>query len=83
MAEYGSKVLGVDICIGYTGIAGPTGGNSEKPVGTVYCSIYNALEDTSIDFHAFLPIGRDRFREAIIYLSFLKLWQKQKHFYAT
>lgn len=36
MALEGAKTLGVDACVSITGIAGPDGGSSEKPVGLVY-----------------------------------------------
>jgi nicotinamide-nucleotide amidase len=39
MAEGGRKNLGVDVCISTTGIAGPTGGTDEKPVGLVWIGI--------------------------------------------
>lgn len=39
MAENGRKKLGVDYCISVSGIAGPTGGSDEKPVGTVWIGI--------------------------------------------
>ena len=35
LALGGKRVLGVDYCLSYTGIAGPEGGSLEKPVGTV------------------------------------------------
>jgi len=36
LASSGRKLLGSDYCISTTGIAGPTGGSDEKPVGTVW-----------------------------------------------
>ena len=36
MAQGGRKVLGVDICLADTGIAGPTGDTPEKPAGLFY-----------------------------------------------
>lgn len=39
MASNGREKLGVDYCISVSGIAGPTGGTDEKPVGTVWIGI--------------------------------------------
>jgi len=39
MAKGGLTQLGVDICISTTGVAGPTGGTIEKPVGLVWIAI--------------------------------------------
>jgi nicotinamide-nucleotide amidase len=39
MADSGRKLLGVDICIADTGIAGPTGGSPAKPVGLFYLGL--------------------------------------------
>ena len=39
MAEGGRLKLGVDVCISTTGVAGPTGGSEEKPVGLVWVGI--------------------------------------------
>jgi PncC family amidohydrolase len=46
--SYNIRVLSnVDIGIGITGIAGPTGGTEEKPVGLVYIGI-STKEDTRV-----------------------------------
>lgn len=39
MAEGVRELAGSDLGIGITGIAGPTGGSREKPVGTVYMGL--------------------------------------------
>lgn len=39
MAEGVKKLSGADIGISTTGVAGPTGGTPEKPVGLVYCGV--------------------------------------------
>ncbi len=40
MAEGLHKITASDICVSTTGIAGPTGGSAEKPVGLMYSAIY-------------------------------------------
>ncbi|MEW6500846.1 MAG: CinA family nicotinamide mononucleotide deamidase-related protein [Thermodesulfobacteriota bacterium] len=42
MAEGMRRLTGADIAISTTGIAGPTGGSEEKPVGTVYMALATA-----------------------------------------
>jgi PncC family amidohydrolase len=39
MAQGGRKILGVDICLSDTGIAGPSGATPEKPVGLFYIGL--------------------------------------------
>lgn len=40
MAEGLFNLTGADICVSTTGIAGPTGGSIDKPVGLMYSTIY-------------------------------------------
>jgi len=40
MAKGLHKVTGADICVSTTGIAGPTGGSENKPVGLMFSTIY-------------------------------------------
>jgi len=63
MARGGRKVLDVDICISDTGIAGPSGATSEKPVGLFYLGL--AAEDESLSQeHAFRGNRRENKRDA-------------------
>ncbi len=39
MSKGAKRISGADFAVGITGIAGPGGGSSEKPVGLVYISI--------------------------------------------
>lgn len=39
MAQFGLEKLGVDVCISTTGIAGPSGGTKDKPVGLVWIGL--------------------------------------------
>mgnify|MGYP004654253579 CR=1 FL=1 len=41
MAKGLQKLSGADICVSTTGIAGPTGGSKEKPVGLMYSTIFS------------------------------------------
>ena len=47
MAEAARKISGADFGISTTGIAGPTGGTKEKPVGLVYIGVSTAKETYS------------------------------------
>ena len=47
------KLTGADVCISTTGIAGPTGGSKEKPVGLMYFTIYT--KEKSETFKVLLP----------------------------
>ena len=61
MARGVAKVIGSDIGVGITGIAGPGGGTPEKPVGLVYISV--AFRDKIHTVELRSGSGRDRVRE--------------------
>ena len=60
MAEGLYKLTKADICISTTGIAGPTGGTKEKPVGLMYSTIYT--KNKSWTFEVLLPTDTPRIK---------------------
>jgi nicotinamide-nucleotide amidase len=58
-----------------TGIAGPSGGSLEKPVGTVFIGIKTKNKKEKIFKHLF-SIGRESFREAVARLSLYYLYRE-------
>jgi nicotinamide-nucleotide amidase len=61
MAEGASRLTGAEVAVGITGIAGPSGGTPEKPVGTV-CFGYRLPDGSVVTERKFLPGGRDEIR---------------------
>jgi nicotinamide-nucleotide amidase len=70
MAEGIRKLAGTDIGLSSTGIAGPTGGSEEKPVGTIYMALSDS--DRTICRHYSFKWDRqknkDVFSEAALFL---------------
>ena len=61
MAEGALRLSGADYALSVTGIAGPTGGTEEKPVGTVWIGLAAKNGDTWA-LKRFYPGARDRFK---------------------
>ena len=57
MAQGGKKLLDVDICVSDTGIAGPSGGTAEEPVGLFYLGL--AAGDESLSQKHIFPGNRE------------------------
>ncbi|WP_309489729.1 competence/damage-inducible protein A [Oceaniferula flava] len=63
MAEGALKSSGADIAASVTGIAGPTGGTEDKPVGTVWIGI--AIAGKSYAVHRCHNRGREVFKQVV------------------
>jgi nicotinamide-nucleotide amidase len=61
LAEGARSALAATIGIGVTGIAGPTGGTPDKPIGTVWISV--AAADGRVTRHLRIPGGRADVRD--------------------
>ncbi|HYQ56912.1 MAG TPA: competence/damage-inducible protein A [Draconibacterium sp.] len=59
MVEGVKRVMNADYAVATTGIAGPTGGTEEKPVGTVWIAV-SGPEKTVVKKYTFLSDQRDR-----------------------
>lgn len=54
MAEGAQKALDVSVAVSVTGIAGPTGGTEQKPVGTVFIAVAGLKLETKVFEHHLL-----------------------------
>ena len=63
MAVGALKKSEADIAVSVTGIAGPTGGTEEKPVGTVWIAV--ATADQTLATHYRHSRGRDFFKRVV------------------
>lgn len=66
MAEGAIKALNVDLVVSVTGIAGPSGGSAEKPIGTVWMGLATR-ETVSTQLFNFGDIGRNKVRDVTCY----------------
>ena len=67
------KITKSDLCISITGIAGPTGGSTKKPIGLVYiCIRYKKKENI---FKMFFKGSRQKIQKEIV-INVLKLIKK-------
>ena len=69
----GPDLLNADIGVGITGIAGPGGGTSEKPVGTVWCAV--AAQGGVRTSHRVFGGDREAVRERASQMALLLLYQ--------
>ena len=51
MARRGRALIGADICIAITGIAGPLGATPGKPVGTTFIAFVSERDNHAQEFH--------------------------------
>lgn len=63
MAEGARRIAKTDYAISITGIAGPTGGTSEKPVGTAFIGLADAQSATTRQCH--YPGEREAFKRCV------------------
>jgi nicotinamide-nucleotide amidase len=77
MARGTQTLMGVDCAIAVSGVAGPTGGSPEKPVGTIWVAIAVGEEL----YTKRLKLGKDRLqnieRTTTISLNLLRLFLLQ------
>jgi len=76
MAEGALRHAHADISVAVTGVAGPSGGSPEKPVGLVHFAAARKGQQTIAVEHRFGSIGRDKIRAASVEVA-LSLLRRQ------
>lgn len=64
MAVGGRRVVGTDIAVALTGVAGPSGGTPQKPVGLVYLAVAHADSVGIHELRLSADLGRSGIRRA-------------------
>ena len=72
MARGGQKLLGVDICLADTGIAGPGGATPDKPVGLFYLGLCHSGTTCSQEHNFAGNREQNKLSAAMAALSWLK-----------
>jgi nicotinamide-nucleotide amidase len=72
MAEGAARNLEADIGVGVTGIAGPSGGSDEKPVGLLYIGLSVSGKTAGKEFRLGTERERNRERSAVVALDSLR-----------
>src|SRR6266516_2554322 len=62
LAEHARVCAGSNYALATTGVAGPSGGSPEKPVGTVYVGLASAESETIVK-RFFFPTDRETFKQ--------------------
>jgi nicotinamide-nucleotide amidase len=65
LAEHARASAGSNYALATTGVAGPTGGSPEKPVGTVYIALASAELETIVK-KFFFPTDRETFKQLAV-----------------
>jgi nicotinamide-nucleotide amidase len=73
MAENANKIFKTDFGIATSGIAGPTGGTVDKPVGTVWIALASSETTISIKLQLGEHRGRTITRSSLAALNLLRL----------
>ncbi len=72
MAAAARDMFGTDFSIATSGVAGPTGGTDEKPVGTTWIAVATPEKVIAIQFHFGEHRGRNIRRTALMALDMLR-----------
>lgn len=73
MAEGALRRSGADLAVSVTGIAGPGGGSTEKPVGTVHFALARKDAPTEHLHRLFADAGRQSIRLATVQTSLISI----------